>query len=176
MNKLKIVLKAGPYLAAIALFLLVSFPAKAQIWNAPSGIRTIAIPTLPDIAIASLDQYGAVIYFNPASCNQVGQLATAFFMAHEYGHHYLGHVINRVQYANNPYVQQWLTLTAENDADAYAVRYWVQQGNYDVIRSGVTVMWNFNNAGDQTHPPSRERANNMAILFTQLTGQPLFNQ
>ena len=147
---------------------------KAQIWNAPNGIREIPIPTLPDIAIASLDAIGPVIYYNPLGCQQAGQYATAFFMAHEYGHHALGHILQRVFNSNNPYVQEWLNENMENEADAYAVRYWINKGNKLVIQAGANFMWNINNNGDGTHPPSRVRANNYANLYLQITGTPLF--
>jgi hypothetical protein len=139
-----------------------------------NGIREIPIATLPDIAIAAIDQMGAVIYYNPSTCQQAGPLATAFFKAHEYGHHNLGHVIQKMWNANNPYVQAWLTLNAENQADEYAVRYWVNQGNKAVIQAGANYMWALNNAGDQMHAPSQVRATNIANLYYSLTGISLF--
>jgi Zn-dependent peptidase ImmA (M78 family) len=154
-------------------FSLVNISRAQQYWQSPGGIREIPIQGLPDIATASYDPQGPVIYYNPLVCQQVGPLATAFFMAHEYGHHFLGHVIQGIINANNPYVQQWLTLNAENAADAYAVEYWVTNGNYAIVQAGAATMWGINNPGDRTHPPSRIRANNIANHFYQLTGSPL---
>lgn len=70
-----------------------------------NGIREIPVPTLNDIATASFDQYGPVIYYNPYVVNQVRPLVSAFFEAHEYGHYFLVHVTAKLYNPNNPYVQ-----------------------------------------------------------------------
>jgi hypothetical protein len=158
------------------IFILLIFPVfcQAQYWTPPQGIREIPVQNLPDIAIASMDAMGPVIYYNPAVCQQAGPLATAFFRAHEYGHHALGHLVQRLVNANNPYIQSWLNMTSENAADEYAVRYWIAQNNKAIVQAGAQMMFTWNNAGDQTHLPSRVRANNIAALYYQLTGTQLF--
>lgn len=158
----------------LTIMFLLTFSVKGQGWPASQQIIEISVPTLPDIAIASFNQMGPVIYYNPYGMQQAGPLTAAFIMAHEYGHHNLGHIVQRLWNANNPYVQTWLNLNMENDADAYAVRYWISQGNKAVIQAAVNSMWASNNNGDQTHPPSQVRANNIANLFFQLTGTTLF--
>ncbi|WP_340074212.1 hypothetical protein [Leptobacterium sp. I13] len=162
------------YLILTVFIVGISLSSYAQYWTAPSGIREIPVPTLNDIAIASFDGYGPVIYYNPNITNQVGPLVTAFFHAHEYGHHNLGHVTAQIINKNNPYVQIWLNSTAENAADAYAVRYHVQRGNKGVLQATYRRFVNFPNNGDATHPPSTVRANNIANLYYQLTGASLF--
>ena len=159
-------------LAALVFFC--SFISLGQYWTTPSGIREIPVPTLPDIAIASYDQWGPVIYYNPIVVQQVGPLVTAFFHAHEYGHHNLGHIAAKVFNPDNPYLQQWLTLNAENAADAYAVQYHVQFGNKAVLQATYNRFVYFPNPGDLTHPPSVTRALNIANIYFQLTGTTLF--
>jgi hypothetical protein len=148
----------------------VSIEAKSQIWQPPQGIREIPVPTLPDIAVAAFDAYGPVIYFNPNVCQAAGPLVTAFYQAHEYGHHFLGHVIN----SQNPYMRVWLTMNAEDQADQYAVRHWFQNNRLDIIRSAAQSMWQINNQGDLTHRPSRVRAMNISSYYSQLSGSRLF--
>ncbi|MCG7855481.1 hypothetical protein MD537_00750 [Flavihumibacter sediminis] len=147
---------------------------KAQYWTAPKGIREIPISTLNDIAVASFDYQGPVIYFNPIVVQQVGPLVSSFFQAHEYGHHYLGHVTAKLFNPNNPYVQVWLSLNAENAADSYAVQYHVQLGNKAVLQAAYNRFIYFPNNGDATHPPSVYRAQNIANLYYQFTGYTLF--
>lgn len=152
----------------LLIFTVFSIAVKAQ------TIREIPVYTLNDIACASYDNYGPVIYFNPNICQQAGQLATLFFKAHEYGHHNLGHIIQRLWNANNPYVQEWLNKNMESDADAYAVRFWVEQNNIQVIQAWVNAMWTINNMGDNTHLPSQIRATNVVQYYFQITGYKLF--
>lgn len=86
-----------------------------------SQIREIPRTDINDIAIASIDQFGPVIYFNPTICNQVGPALTTFFKAHEYGHHNLGH-IQREFFESNPYNRVWLRREYEKEADCWASR------------------------------------------------------
>jgi hypothetical protein len=133
------------------------------------------VPGLNDIATAGVDQLGhPVIYYNPAEMNQSGVFAPYFFIAHEYGHHRLGHIIMKYIDANNPYVQNWLTLNAENQADAFAVDYWIQRGDKRPIQAGYNAFLAWDNPGDQTHPPSAVRAQNVAQRFVQRTNTSLF--
>jgi hypothetical protein len=88
---------------------------------ASAQIREIAVPTLPDIAMASYDQFGPVIYYNPIITQQVGPYVTEFFRAHEYGHHVLGH-IQREFFDANPYNRAWVRQSYEREADCYAAK------------------------------------------------------
>ena len=151
---------------------LVTFTATSQYWTPQNDVIEIADNNLNDIAIATMDVNGnPVIYYNPIRANQLGNLVSAFFRAHEYGHHYLGHVINQ----NNPNqnIRWWLTLNAENDADEYAVRYHINNPN--VLRETYNTFMMQNFPGNSTHPSTVDRAQNIAILYYNITGYNLWN-
>jgi hypothetical protein len=139
------------------------------------GIAQIPVPGLGDICTATMDQAGnPIICYNPQLMQQVGPLAAYFFIAHEYGHHKLGHIVLGANSANNPYLQVWLTMNMENQADAFAVDYWISRGDKRPIQAGCNTFMAINNPGDQTHPPSALRAQNVAQYFAQRTGFALF--
>jgi hypothetical protein len=96
--------------------LLIALTAKSA-----AAIREIANPNLPDVAIASIDAQGPVIYYNPRITQQAGPYLSEFFRAHEYGHHHLGHLY-REQFQANPYNRAWVRQSYEKEADCYAAR------------------------------------------------------
>lgn len=162
---------------SLFIFLLLTYTplvSIGQYWTPPQSIRQIPVPTLNDIALATLDSYGPVIYFNPHITQQVGPLVTAFFEAHEFGHHHLGHVVAGIFNRNNPYIQMWLTLNAENAADEYAVRYHAQKGNKAVLQAVCHFFTNHPNNGDKSHPPSNVRVQNIQRIYSEISGMPLF--
>ncbi|AVI50912.1 hypothetical protein C5O00_06880 [Pukyongia salina] len=157
----------------ILLFVLISyFNIHAQYWTSPDGITEIASTSINDIAIAKFDSKGnPIIIYNPIIANKLGAEVSAFFRAHEYGHHYLGHVLN--QNHPNPNIRLWLTRNAESEADAYAVRYHISMNNINVLKKTYNTFMNQNHPGDRTHLPSRIRAQNIASLYFNITGNQL---
>lgn len=113
------------------LLLLSASICTAQYSTIHKGIVEIPVPGLNDIAVASFDLLGPVIYF----AQHVGPVVSAFFQAREYGHHSLGHVKSKLFNANNPYVQICLTQNTENAADKYSIEYHVQLGNRTVLQA-----------------------------------------
>lgn len=117
-------------------------------------IREIPVPTLQDIAIASYDQYGPVIYYNPQIVQQSGPLLTEYFKAHEYAHHILNH-IQREFFEANPYNRAWVRVKYELEADCYASKHispQARQAAYDYhYKQGA-------NRGSELHPTGFERA------------------
>lgn len=85
----------------------------------PAQIREIPVPQLNDIAMASIDAQGPVIYYNPGLCQRVGPLICEFFRAHEYGHHARGHIY-REMFNANPYNRAWVRQEYEKEADCWA--------------------------------------------------------
>ena len=98
--------------------MLLSLPLSA----APTHlIREIPVADLPDIAIASFDEHGPVIYYNPSLARRVGPWVTEFFREHELGHHKLGH-LQRESFSATPFNRAWLRQAYEREADCYAAQ------------------------------------------------------
>jgi len=76
---------------------------------------------LPDIAIASYDNHGPVIYYNPILSQQVGPWISEFFRAHELFHHHLGH-LQRERLQSSPLNRSWLRREFEREADCEAAK------------------------------------------------------
>ena len=105
--------------ASVYLMIVLSTP----LHSAPTHlIREIPLIGLSDLAIASYDNYGPVIYFNPELARQLGPWLTEFFRAHELGHHKLGH-LQRERFAATPFNRAWLRQSYEREADCYAAQH-----------------------------------------------------
>ncbi len=148
-------------IAALAAFAYAVF-APAQ--SARGQVREIANYHINDIAIATADPYGYVIYYNPVVVQQAGPLVSAFFRAHEYGHIYLGHV-DRLLQARDPYTRLMLGRQAEIEADQYAARQLADQPA--VVQAAVAFFTHSGNGGDHTHLPGPQRA----LLIRQAVAQ-----
>ena len=118
-------------------------------------IREIPRTDINDIAIASYDQHGPVIYYNPIISDQVGPVLSAFFRAHEYGHHYLGH-IRREFFESNPYNKVWLRRVYEKEADCWASKNSTQQVRITAVQFFAKA--HGNNRPTWLHPTGYERA------------------
>lgn len=120
-----------------------------------SQIREIPRTDITDIAIASYDQYGPVIYYNPIICEQAGPLLVAFFKAHEYGHHQLGH-LQRELFESNPYNRVWVRRTYEKEADCWAS----EHVSPEVRNTAIQFFANFHGGERPSwlHPTGYERA------------------
>lgn len=134
----------------LIIVLLVLFPALLS-----AQVREIPAPQLNDIAIASYDAYGPVIYYNPAICQNIGPLICEFFRAHEYGHHFRGH-IQRERFESNPYNRAWVRQQYEKEADCWAA----QNTHSEVSKAAVQFFATMQGPTrpDWYHPTGYERA------------------
>lgn len=84
-------------------------------------IREVPAPHLQDVSIATYDQFGPVIYYNPRALQRLGPQISKFVRAHEYAHHILHHI-------QRGKISAWQTDVArmrrsfELEADCYAAK------------------------------------------------------
>ncbi len=112
-------LKFPAALAAFAMLSLASVPADAAPWDMP--IREIPMSGLDDIAKASYDALGPVIYYNPTTVAQVPTKVATFVRAHEYAHHTLSH-LTRSTNAVTPWGHAKVRQDWEKEADCLAAQ------------------------------------------------------
>lgn len=125
-------------------------PATAQ------QIREIPSTHVPD-AQASYDAHGPVIYYNPMALQQMTTGMRSFLVAHEYAHHYLGHL----RYLGSASAQQIQQM--ELQADCLAARTLAQQGNVMALREMIELFSRQGTtAADALHPPGIARAQTVA--------------
>ncbi|MBB1583463.1 hypothetical protein [Serratia sp. OS31] len=67
----------------------------------------------------------------------IGSPAFRFIRAHEYAHHFRGHVL--AQYSAPPQTLPTLSYESELDADCAAVKYLRQVGDSDAIQAGYQI-------------------------------------
>jgi hypothetical protein len=121
-----------------------------------TGIRQVAAP-INDMAIASYDQLGPVIYYNADIVRRSDPAVVLFIYAHEYGHHMLGH-ITRSMFVRNPYYNVLLGQDAEMKADDFATDYWLRHDPRVLERTVAFLSSPAGNMGDSTHLPTAVRA------------------
>jgi hypothetical protein len=133
--------------------------ADAQAQVCPQ-VREVPNLQLNDIAMASMDAFGPVIFYNPVVVQQAGPLLNAFFRAHEYAHVCLGHVQQLL--GANPLVQAWLSPQLELQADCAAAKS-LRGLNPQALQAAIQL---FTSQGPiqqrPTHPAGTIRAQNIA--------------
>jgi len=124
-------------------------------------VRTVPVPALQDIAVASFDQFGPVIYYNPFKTQQAGPAFASFTYIHEYAHVVKGHV-TKIMMAADPYARIEISRAAEIEADKYATDYWAKK-DMSVVQGAIAFFEasSFSNLGDLTHLPAYVRAQNI---------------
>lgn len=144
------------HLATLILAVGIFVPDSAPPQPTPA-IRTIAVPGLHDIALASIDRDGPVIYIEPSHMSKAGA-AARFFMAHEFAHHDLGHVL--AQAMGDPRTHsKWLRRSMELAADCAAASTLTFQGDTQALEAAFDFFEaQGSQAADSAHPPGHKRA------------------
>jgi hypothetical protein len=137
-------------------FLLTAASVGAQVWDAP--VREVSRADLPDVAVASYDAYGPIIYYNPNVLAKVGPVLSAFFRAHEHAHISQKH-IQREMFGANPYNRVGLRQSYEKEADCEAARVLARVSPAHVEQSAQFFETTLGpNRPDWLHPTGYERA------------------
>jgi hypothetical protein len=115
------------------------------------AVRSELSYQLPDVAAASVDQNGPVIYYNPTVLGTLSEQTRLFFYGHECGHHNLAHTFT----GSHP-------LTREQSADCWGiVTLWraglLGPSDLPIIQRDLSM-----SPGDWTHLPGPYRAINLA--------------
>jgi len=127
-------------------------PAAAQRFL---DVRLVATDTLVDVAVTTLVSGQAIIHYSPAFMERFGPRLAAFFLAHEYGHVFLGHtggaLVDRTEFHR-------FRQRQELEADCYAAsRLGLQDP--DAVAAAAEF---FARLGplrfDQVHPSGSDRA------------------
>lgn len=143
-------------------------PAHGQ----PFKIRELPRTDIKGPAVSWYDEQGPVIYYNPLEINQLGPHIPEFIRAHEYGHHYLGHIDqtillrSRLDQPNH----EWQTFAMEKEADLYAVRIMVENG-LDMAVLETIALFALSSRQSLAHPDPKERANYIRAYYEKLKSQ-----
>ena len=151
----------------VLLIAVVFLPLNRPIAAECDSAREIPAPALNEIAIASADQYGFVIFYEPDLLARIGPSLSTFFLKHEYAHVCLGHVRHEMVTVD-PYNRSWLSDAQELQADCLAAKTLQAQGNTKAILAAIEYF-----TGDSAtrfvpgHPTHIRRANNIQECAAQ---------
>ncbi|MFA5354375.1 MAG: hypothetical protein WC291_09105 [Thermodesulfovibrionales bacterium] len=144
------------WLAAILLLFVSSL--QAQAWQPP--LRTVPKTDLTDVAVAGYAGDEPVIFFNPQYMQWLGSVSSAFFFAHEYGHHHLGHLKGLAEVMKKePQSMIRIRQEYEMEADCYAAALLAREAP-QAVEAIITLFETAQGEGriDWLHPSGYERA------------------
>ena len=120
------------------------------------GVPVIVMPTAQN-AVAARDQFGRpVIYVDPGVMAN-WTTSRKFALAHECGHHMLGHSLPAgVWFRNTRY---WATRAQELEADCWAARALAQTEDLDDLRRTILQFASMGASSQGAYPAGIERAN-----------------
>lgn len=142
-------------LALVAL--CVAFPASAIEWEPAYPVREVPIYGLGDVAMASYDFAGPVIYYNPTYVEQLGPELATFFRAHEYGHIHLGHVYMLTSWEGSYELMQ-NRKQIELAADRFAVDSLIRSGDLTAVEAAYKFFLSMGHDHSPGYPTGYERA------------------
>ena len=144
--------KPVSWFSHICCYLLVTMAVPANAMQ----IREVPVPHLRDASIATYDQYGPVIYYNPQALKRLGPQISEFVRAHEHAHHFLKHM-QREKFSGWQTDMVQMRRSFELEADCYAAKKVSQ-------RVALAAAENFSRTQGsrrpgRLHPTGIERAN-----------------
>ena len=136
---------------AVSLSLLLT----ASIVTAEQKIREVPVPHLRDVAIATFDRYGPVIYYNPTALKKLGPDIAKFVRAHEYAHLAMKHM-QREEQSTLEISTTELRRSFELEADCYAAKTVSRESALAAAENFAKVVGL--KRADAVHPTGKERA------------------
>jgi hypothetical protein len=131
--------------------------AAAQGLHLIPNVLEVSVDTLPDVAIAAVDNPEPIIYYNPRLMNRYGPRLADFFLAHEYGHLQYHHTRAGISGMRDD-LRDSVLQAQELEADCYAA---AQLGTRDREAVEAAIRF-FTRLGpfrfDAFHPTGAQRA------------------
>lgn len=136
----------------ISIYLLITVALSAN----ATQIRELPVHHLHDVSIATYDQFGPVIYYNPRALQELGPQISVFVRAHEYAHHILQH-IHRGKASEHRSDVSAMRRFFELEADCFAAK--KVSRNIAMAAANKFARTHGVKRSDNYHPTGKERAN-----------------
>jgi hypothetical protein len=152
-------------LVALVLFAAILLTSKTSSAELFAGFdQFCGVPVVvaqnPQDASAARDQAGnPVIYVDPGVMNN-WTMSRMFALAHECGHHVLGHTLPQGMWFRN--TQYWATKKQELEADCWAAQQLVSISDEQDLRNMILYFLNKGPMPQGPYPSGTERANTVA--------------
>ena len=142
---------------------LLSFLVTTSVVMAEQKIREVPVPHLHDVAIATFDRYGPVIYYNPTALKKLGPDIAEFVRAHEYAHLAMKHM-QREEESTLDISKTELRRSFELEADCYAAKTASREAALAAAENFAKVVGA--KRADDVHPTGKQRA----VMIRQCAG------
>ena len=155
-------MKSALIFLALLPAMLAGRPAAAQMfagYDEFCRVPVIIVPN-PQGASAARDNFGNPVIFIDPSVMMNWTASRVFFLAHECGHHSLGHSLPQGMWFRH--TQYWATRRQELEADCWAARQLAQIGYHDDVRRMIRQFVSMGPAPQGTYPSGHDRARTVA--------------